>query len=106
MRLRDLKPQFVKFIDEWTFKKVDDIVDADGICFLCPKCFEANQSAVGTHSIICWQPHVPQTMEPKPGRWKFEGTGYEDLTLTASSSSILLLGGCKAHFFVKGGEIK
>jgi hypothetical protein len=75
-------------------------------------------SNIGVHGVICWQPHVPQTMPPVPGRWKFMGTGYNDLTLVAGSSSILLTCTCKpkpgeppckcckAHFFIKNGNIE
>jgi hypothetical protein len=100
MKLTDLKSQFLKIVNENTFDDVDDIKEADSLLLLCPV------RAVGTHSIICWQPHVPLTVLPKPGRWKFIGTGYSDLTLQAGSSSIFLSGdGCKAHFFIRNGEI-
>jgi hypothetical protein len=55
--------------------------------------------------VLCWQPHVPQTIHPIPGRWRFVGTGYDDLSLVAGSSSIALKSGCKAHFFVRDGNI-
>lgn len=84
---------------------VDTVAEADGVIFLCPKCFTANGGSVGTHSVICWRPHVPQTEDPKPGRWEFQGTGLADLTLVAGSSSVLLQGGCNAHFFVRASEI-
>jgi hypothetical protein len=107
MKLTELNPQFLKILDERTFQHTDDIAEADGMCFLCPVCFVTNNGTVGTHSCICWQPRVPQTINPIPGRWNFSGTGYSDLTLTAGSSSILLQGeGCKAHFFITNGEIK
>lgn len=107
MELSQLEPEFLKIIDENTNKRIDDITQADGIVFLCPVCFKNNgNSNIGTHSIICWQPHVPQERTPKPGRWKFEGTGYEDLSLVAGSSSILLNGGCNAHFFIRKGKIE
>ena len=61
---------------------------------------------MGTHGIICWAPHVPQTTNPTPGRWNLNGTGYHDLTLTASSSSVFLrTSPCAAHFNVTAGEI-
>lgn len=83
-----------------------DLVSAEGVIFLCPKCHATNGGPVGTHSVICWRPCVPQTEDPKPGRWEFEGTGLADLTLVAGSSSVLLTGeGCHAHFFVRAGEI-
>lgn len=85
---------------------VDDISSADGVMFLCPKCFQANGGSVGTHSIICWRPRVPDDVAPKPGRWELVGTGIDDLTLVAGSSSILLTGGCCAHFFIRNGSIE
>ena len=32
---------------------VDALTEADGVWFLCPKCFAANGGAVGTHAVIC-----------------------------------------------------
>lgn len=107
--LRDLDAHFIKLgapDDDYTFVNVSDIAQADGIMFLCPKCFAANGGPRGTHSIICWQPKVPQTIEPKPGRWSLVGTGLDDLTLVAASSSILLTSGCQAHFFIRNGKIE
>lgn len=61
---------------------------------------------IGTHRIICWRPRVPITPSMVgPGRWDFEGTGYDDLSLVAGSSSVQILGGCAAHFFVRAGEV-
>lgn len=106
MRLTDLEPQFLKWIDDKTFQHVDALADADGIFFVCPKCLEASGARSGVHGVICWGPQVPQTTSPTPGRWELRGTGYDDLTLVAGSSSVLLTGpGCGAHFFVRGGEI-
>jgi hypothetical protein len=80
---------------------------ADGIIFLCPKCFAANGGPTGTHSVICWQPKIPKKIKPGPGRWSFEGTSFDDLTLVAGSSSIHLTGkGCGAHFFIRNGMIQ
>jgi hypothetical protein len=107
MKLLEIKPQFIKAESTSLYKNVDDIKLADGIMFLCPKCFENNKGEVGTHSILCWQPHISQDYTPKPRRWKFLGTGYNDLTLQAGSSSILLQGeGCQAHFFIRKGNIE
>ena len=106
MRLADLNPRFLKDIDERNSKFVHDIADADGIMFLCPKCFTENGGAAGTHSVICWRPHVAQSRFPIPGRWEFEGSGFADLSLVAGSSSVLLTGGCAAHFFVRVGQIE
>lgn len=105
VKLTDLEGRFLRRVDDKHYENVDTIEEADGVLFLCPTCFKVNQGAVGTHSVICWQPHVPQSTFPRPGRWKFEGTGLSDLTLVAGSSSILLKGGCNAHFFIRNGLI-
>ena len=107
MKLTELEPQFLKWIDDTHFSDVDKIDEADGIFFCCPLCMKnANMHRPGVHGVICWEPNVPQTTSPTPGRWNMSGTGYGDLTLTAGSSSILLTGeGCKAHFFITNGEI-
>jgi hypothetical protein len=107
MRLRDLQAGFLRVVDDRASECVDDIAQADGVWFLCPKCFSANgNSDVGTHWVICWSPKVPQTRNPVPGRWELRGTGLDDLSLVAGSSSILLTGeGCGAHFWITKGEI-
>jgi hypothetical protein len=106
MRLRDLDPRFLEIGEPGHWREHDAIGEADGVLFLCPKCFRANAGSIGTHSVVCWQPHVPQTEKPTPGRWSFEGSGYDDLTLVAGSSSVALQGGCAAHFFVRNGAIE
>lgn len=103
MRLRDLDAQFLKRLEPTRFRNVDSLAEADGIRFLCPKCFAAKAGPSGVHSIICWSPAVPQDTSPKPGRWEMRGTGIDDLTLVAGSSSVLLTGGCAAHFYVRDG---
>lgn len=105
MRLTELAAKFLKCDDNRHFRFVATLAEADGVEFLCPKCFAANGGPVGTHAVICWSPTIPQDTSPTPGRWSMEGTSLEDLTLVASSSSVLLHGGCEAHFFVRSGEI-
>lgn len=124
MRLRDLSAHFIRreiracdgsgdcitvspHTEHEYLVPVDAIADADGIWLDCPVCFQANGGPVGTHAIICWRPRVPAEVFPKPGRWEFEGTGIDDLTLVAGSSSILLTGeGCGAHFHIRNGGIE
>jgi hypothetical protein len=85
---------------------VDAIGQADGIRMLCPKCYDDPPvGPVGTHSLICWSPKISQDHVPRPGRWNFVGTSIDDLTLVAGSSSVLLQGGCDAHFFVRNGRV-
>jgi len=114
MRLTALEPSFLKRLDDKTFQRGVTFTEADGIIFLCPKCILANKGPVGTHSVICWRPHVPQTTTPVPGRWEFQGTGFDDLTLVAGSSSVLLKGECLEpggtwgpgwHGFIRAGEV-
>lgn len=108
MNLTELEPQFLKVESPSSYRHVSEIAQADGICFLCPKCFVKNAGPVGTHSMICWQPHVPQTVFPTPGRWKFVGTGYADLSLDnhPGASSVLDEGGCGCHFHIRAGVIE
>lgn len=104
MKLVELEPRFIRHIDGGSIN-VGAISEADGIIFLCPKCFRKNGGKVGTHSIICWNPSVPIDVKPGPGRWNLEGTGYDDLSLVAGSSSIAISGGCTWHGFVTSGEV-
>lgn len=107
MKLTELEPKFLKWEDDRHFLMTDEIAGADGLEFLCPVCFKANNGPVGTHAIICWTPKVPQSTSPTPGRWNIQGSGYHDLSLVAGSSSVLLNGApCKAHFFVRSGQIE
>ena len=110
MRLTDLEPQFLRYepadaSGSEHYQHVDAIAEADGVMFECPTCFLARGGPSGTHSIICWRPRVPPHVDPKPGRWEFLGTCYDDLTLFAGSSSVALTSGCRAHFFVRAGEV-
>jgi hypothetical protein len=59
-------------------KDTDDLTEAQGLRFLCPKCDPA-------HYILVWfkDKLVPTNEEPN-GRWTATGTGYLDLTLTPS----------------------
>lgn len=123
MRLRTLEAQFIRrevrpcadpdcsVVSSHTEHEVNIVVDmiaeADGIEFLCPKCFAANGSDVGTHWVICWfEGKVPDDVSPKPGRWNPVGSSLDDLTFVpgAKSNSVLLLGGCDWHGFVTNGD--
>jgi hypothetical protein len=89
---------------------VDTLAAAQGVEFLCPKCFAANGGAVGTHAVICWSRSrgIPDAASPGPGRWRLTGTGFGDLSLMeepGQSRSVLLLGGCAWHGFVTNGDV-
>lgn len=103
--LRALEAEFIRYEGDGIMRTDVQMQDADGVMFLCPKCFAANGGSVGTHRVICNRPRVPQS--PKrvgPGRWEFVGTSMDDLSLVAGSSSVKLLGGCEWHGFVKNGN--
>ena len=80
MRLTDLRPRFLKRLTAHSFRQVETLAEADGLSFLCPKCWAENGGPVGTHSVICWSPSVAQDTAPTPGRWQMHGTGLDDLT--------------------------
>lgn len=86
--------------------QIETVDEADGIIFLCPKCFTTNNGSVGTHYVLCWRPRIPPDIAPKPGRWELLGTSINDLSLRAGSSSILLHSDCTAHFFIENGMIR
>lgn len=108
MRLRDLDGQFVRRHagPPETHEYVADLAGADGLMFLCPKCYAANSGKIGTHSVLCWfVGRVPDDVDPKPGRWNPAGTGIDDLTFVAPGAvSVLLLSGCGWHGFVSNGD--
>lgn len=103
MRLRELDASFIKHGPRG-YREVDTIAEADGVVFLCPKCFEENGGPVGTHAVICWAPSVSLCVAPGPGRWELKGTSLDDLSLVAGSSSVKLTSGCCWHGFVRNGD--
>ena len=136
MRLAELEPRFVHLEfrtetytrilgDPHTWKRgdpteqvtgpreyhifVDEPTRADGIFFLCPKCYTKNHGKVGTHRIMCWfMGRVPDETWPRPGRWTLIGDNFDDLSLGPGpngKASVLLTDGCGAHFNVVLGGI-
>jgi len=63
-----------------------DVVNAQGVMFLCPVCFVKNGGPVGTESVLCYfrGRGVPDDAVPGPGRWEAHGTGFDDLSLSPS----------------------
>ena len=108
MKLTELEAKFLKVESTTIRRYVDSIEEADGVIFLCPVCWKKNSGPVGTESMICWKPSVPQTISPSGGRWNLVGTGLHDLSLVAGSSSILVRnadGSEHWHGYVKNGEV-
>lgn len=131
MRLLDLEPQFRRLDqrpESWTeappgepdrvvhglrsyHVAVHSIADAQGVEFLCPKCFADNNGPVGTHMVMLWSRSrgVPDDATPGPGRWTLHGTSYADLTVhgdpVGNPRSVQLNGGCGWHGFITNGEV-
>ncbi len=108
MRLSRLAPELVRTeLGSTSFRAVATLGEANGLFLLCPKCWLAEgESSLGVHHVLLWTPEVPLGQGwSGPGRWEFLGSSLEDLTLRAGSSSVLLQGGCGAHFFITEGEV-
>lgn len=103
MRLLELEPQFVKLTSTGGWQDVETLVEAEGIWFLCPLCFQKNGGSTGTHGVLCWFRGVGPEVAPGPGRWAPYGSGLLDLSLTPSVW--LNGGGCGWHGWVQNGNI-
>lgn len=110
--LTDLEPQWLVWEGDKIFRRVSTKSEAGGLMFACPLCYVAKGNRLaGVHSIICWSRSAgtPDDADPKPGRWRMDGLGFGDLTLNAdppgTARSVLLLGGCEAHFFITDGRV-
>lgn len=108
----DLRAKFIKVVEPGrSCREVESIAEAQGVQFLCPKCFATNGGSIGTHSVICWSRSrgVTEEESPGPGRWSMEGTGISDLTLNGDAAggggarSVFLTAGCGWHGFVNAG---
>jgi hypothetical protein len=114
MRLVDLDPKFIRYErrDDGRIYhcEVQTIDEAQGVRFLCPKCFAENGGEVGTHLVVCWSRSrgVPDEAAPGPGRWSLHGSGFHNLTLNGDppggARSVQINGGCGWHGFVTAGE--
>jgi hypothetical protein len=89
---------------ERSFRRVGTLAEADGIWFLCPKCYVENNGPVGTHrcKIGFRGKATPGTYgcnkDGQPVLWDVVGgSGLDDLQL---SPSYLIQGGCGWHGFV------
>lgn len=102
-RLSELDARLMRHDGDRTLYPVSSVAEASCVVFLCPKCFVANKGEVGTHSVLCYfrDRGVPPDARPGPARWEASGAGIEDLTL---APSVLLIGGCAWHGFVRNGE--
>ncbi len=97
-KLTDLEPEWIR-VDG----AACTAAGAQGLLFLCPKCFVDNGGPVGTHSVLCWfrDRRVPADESPGPGRWVPTGGDYANLSL---QPSVNLPGeGCKWHGYITAG---
>lgn len=108
MKLRDIDAHFLKALPDGGSQEVDSLAEADGIIFLCPKCFAEKGDNIGVHSVICWfVGKVPDDRTPRPGRWTPSGTGLDDLTFVPPPSAVSVAQtgpGCGWHGFIRHGE--
>lgn len=129
MKLAELEPQFFRHAvkpagpelgrpmpdgsTQWggfptdVFYDTDVLAEADGITFLCPKCWAANGGTVGTHSIMIFfadrnaPEHLGKNKDGQTVRWRVSGTGYSDLV---TSPSILQQCGCAWHGYIGASD--
>lgn len=128
MRLRDLEARLTKYSEpistwkrlkpgidplrgNWTdddfeevtgpkgvFTPVETLAEADGIWFLCPKCFATDHHSVSVgFSGIATPGTYGHNKAGQPVLWNMSGTCIDDLVLTPS---IQLEGGCNWHGFL------
>lgn len=116
LTLRELDGHFVGRLDlqDKSTYRLDDIAEAQGVMFQCPKCAIGvektadGRAFIGVHYILCWFQNrgVPDWMDPKPGRWNPAGRGLDDLTFVPPGNTSVALtnpDGCGWHGFVSGG---
>lgn len=109
MRLTALHPKFIRreVRDGHLYQvPVETLADAQGIRFDCPKC-----KGTRDHAVVCWSRSrgIEDSDSPGPGRWRLDGTGYDDLSLNAEQPngvrSVQLKGGCAWHGFITNGLV-
>lgn len=112
MRLTELEPVWIQHGQDedgrQIMRTVSSLPEADGIRFLCPKCYATNGGRVGTHQVVCWfEGRVSDDVQPGPGRWNPTGDSFESLSFVPGrkTHSVLLLGGCAWHGFVTNGDV-
>lgn len=105
MRLTELEPHWMTEVTAGGWRRgAPDQRSAQGVAFLCPKCFAANGGRVGTHTVLVLfrDRGVPADAYPSIARWAATGNTFDDLTTTPS---ILIGGGCEWHGFITNGDV-
>jgi hypothetical protein len=106
--LAELEPHFVRESGgNRGSTHVDTFDTAQGISFLCPKCFDLNDGPTGTHSILIWFEGRGVADDTRPlARWAVSGSGLADLTLSPSinlDAPGRATNGCDWHGWITGG---
>ena len=90
------------------FVRVASLDEAQGVQFLCPKCFARNGGSVGTHWCeVSFEGRGVAELQGshgaggEPTRWCVSGTGLADLS---TQPSIQIVGGCGWHGFITSGD--
>lgn len=119
MKLSELKAQLVRYEsrpDGEHMVTVQALAEAQGVMFLCPKCFAENGGSAGTHRVIATfagrgalDHQGSHDKDGKPTRWQVEGTGLEDLTLKPSvhifkAEEAVEVDTCGWHGWVNNGD--
>lgn len=111
IRLSRLKPRLLKIKTANTYVEVESLCEAQGIQFLCPKCYLDNNGAAGTHLVCCWfrNREVPDNVPPGPGRWTPHGDSIDNLTFVPGEPpmavSVLLNNACGWHGYITDGNV-
>jgi hypothetical protein len=62
MKLRDLEPRFVHYAGDPKSFRYCERDEANGLWFLCPKCFTANGGCIGTQRVQSCNQEFTQTL--------------------------------------------
>ena len=107
IKLLDLEPHFLKLVTPLAYEHTDDVALSDGMIFLCPACYWSNDGKVGT-------PVASSCSEHRAARgcpFALRRCGFRSARLRrphgrkAGSSSVHLIGGCRAHIYIRGGKV-
>jgi len=103
VKLTALDPALYRVSAPGCYTPVTDLAEAQGVMFLCPRCFAVKGSVAGVHSVMVWfrGRDVPPDETPA-ARWVVSGYDLNDLTL---KPSIHIQTGCKWHGFVIAGDV-
>ncbi len=103
--LLDYGPQLLRILEpNKAHVGVEELDEAQGIAFLCLKCFKENGGPGGTHRIILWfiGRGVDDIAAPR-ARWAVRGRSIKELTLSPSIHSI---DGCGWRGWVTNGHVQ